>query len=250
MSLRKLNYLITSQLRSTSKKLVYTVDSKSYNNSANTWTLDTFDYSNTDSALGDGKKWAKGDLRAKGEAAVELLGKIGFDITGYVSGETGLHADGSNNNGATVELTFDPAGLQVDSSVNNGDVAARVLTLTANDVTDAEINETAFNQANALISMIATQLKTGYILDVEKATNALAGLIDHHNAFLGASTVAEARKLKSIIKVVHLQTAASDLGQATVGICTSTSEGQTGLACVEVGEKFRDISGRVNASCC
>ena len=105
----------------------------------------------------------------------------------------GLHSDGTLITRTTAanasDVTADVAAAIIagtesvlavgDVAVSNNDVA----TLASSGVVstlalDAAINETGFNNANKLIELIANQLKTGYILDVDAAASAVASIAD------------------------------------------------------------------------
>ena len=204
----------------------------------------------SDNSLDASEVVYRGDLKVKGQAAIDLLVAIGYNkIDTTALG----HYDTS---ASTVETTFDPTQV-TDFAAPTGAVAQAKLLDTTNPfdvaamVSAAKINADAFNQANSLIALIALEVSDAITLDVVTAAKAVDAVIAKHNSFLGASVVAEAQKLKSVIKTIGYQIAAATLGKTAgdVGVCKNTDSNSqhTDISCVKVGEKFQDISTKIIA---
>ena len=188
----------------------------------------------------------KGDLAVKGEAAVTLLTTIGF--TKVSQATLGAYDPAAT----TVELTFDPTAA-AELTAPSAEIAKTNLlavSATIGDLVDAaRINADAFNNANDLITQIASKMTNAITLDVISATAAVDAIIAQHNSFLGASVVVEAKKLKDVIKNIGYQIAAAKLGQTAgkEGICMVGNVSQySDIACTTVGEKFQDISTKIS----
>ena len=207
--------------------------------------------------------YTNGNIKVTGENAIKLLAALNFeDRNGNVVSHSNFGAvncanpdDSALTGCATSQANNDANVLNTDVTLQN-DISTSVSTTTTSVSADvianggntfkglvaaAELNETAFINANVLIRDIAAKLENGYILDVAAATNAVTQVIGQHNAFLGASIVDTAHSIKDTIKIMGLQVAAAEVGKVAGTSCTGTGQSIIGKACVAIGSKFKDI---------
>ena len=217
--------------------------------------------------------YLNGQLKVTGENAIELLRALNFRVTSSVDADLDITDLGRHTcqdpvaptatNGGCADLTAG-GDLNEDTKVGNTNIVMSNDWLVAASpsvttevstyilgsnggfttlVNNANLNEGAFINTNLLIKEISKQLKNGYILDVAAATAAVTKIIVQHNAFLGASVVREAHKIKNTIKLLGLQVAAAGVAKGAQISCEATSGTITtsGKACVAIGSKFQDI---------
>ena len=192
-----------------------------------------------------GNNYKDGELKITGDNAMALLTKLGF-----VTSQNG-NGNLMTQDGVVTELV---SGGKTGATVATELLADKTQSGTAGSgfiasVVGAKVDDVSFARANQLIDLISKQLRNGYILDTANATSAVAQIVEHHNAFLGASIVDKAKSLKAVIKNIGLQTAASVVTQGLGAVCTEgavITDVVTGAAtaCVDMAQKVVDINAK------
>ena len=220
------------------------------------------DFLATTSNTGTGN-YVDGKLSHTKSKAIDLMRLLNFTAS-----EQSLAWETNNTLSATGDATTNPTNDSVtftgpDQVVNSSLITDGTFTtdsITGEITSDrnstvelavaaASLNKQGFINANSLVALIADQLKTGYILDVSKATANLKAIADHHTGFLSASLVNQAHGLKAAIRNLGYLEASVGVGKGARIACVDTggSTNKEIASCTKIGHQFKSLATKVQS---